>query len=166
MFPIVLREHGEADDRFAAHFQRAAIADREREAPDGEHLRRDVLPLRAVAARRGAHERAVFVRQAHGQPVELVFHRKFGGGIDFPHPRDERGKLVLGDGFIETVQPRDMRVPRERLDRLAPHAAGRRIGQAHARLPLQRLQFVVQLIVFPVGYAGIIEHVVLIRPLI
>ena len=166
MRAVIFFEHGQADDRLPPHFQRPAIGNGERETAHGERLRRDVLPLSAVSARGRAHKPPFRIGQTHGQPVELILHGKLCRGIDLLHARDERRKLVLRDRLIQRKEGRDMRMARKRLDGLAAHAARRRIGQTHARLPLQLLQLVVERVILPVRHAGRILHIIFVRPLV
>ena len=133
---VVFFQYGQADDRLAAHLDRALVGNGERETVQGERLGGDVLALPAVAARRGAHERAVFIGEAHGQPVKLVFDREYGVGVYLVHARQKGVELVLGDRLVQAEQGRNVRMPRKPLDRLAAHAAGGRIGQNCARLAL------------------------------
>ena len=163
---VIFFQHGQADHRLAAHFQRAAIGNGERKTAHGECLCGDVLPLGPVAARRRAHEAALLIGQAHGQAVELVFHRKNGRGIDFLHTRDKGGEFVLRDRLVERKERRNVPVARERLDGFAAHPARGRIGKARARLPFKLFQLVIQGIVLSVRNARRVLHVVLVCPLV
>ena len=159
---IVIFEHGEADNRLALDFEGALIADGHRITLDGEHLRRHVLPRRSVAAGGGAHELAPLVGETHGQPVELILDGVRGIFRNFSDAGEEGVQLVVGDSLVEAVQPRYVLVPLERLNRLAPDAAGGRIEEHGAALPLQRLQFGVQFIVLGIGHGRVVENVILV----
>jgi hypothetical protein len=73
-----------------------------------------VLAHLPVAARGGAHQPAVLVAQRAGQAVDLVLgrHRHFGiiGQVEeTPHPRDEIGHFLVGEGVVEAHHPHFVR---------------------------------------------------------
>ena len=160
---VVLFEDGEPHHRLAAHFERAFIGNGKREAVQGERLRGDVLPLDAVAARGSAHKSAVFVSEAHREPVELVFDG-IGGVCRLLNARKEGGKLVFRDRLIEAEKPRDMFVPLKALDGLAAHPPRGGIGQHDARRPLELAKLIVEPVVLAVLHRGRVQHIVFICP--
>ena len=160
---IVIFQNGKADDRLPFHFQRALIGYGERETFDGERLRGDVLSDAPVAARGRAHEFPLLVSEAHREPVEFVFHGIAHLAARLFDAREKGAHLVLGDGFIQAVQPFDMLVAGKRLDGLAPHPSRGRIEQHFAALLFQLLEFVVQPVVFAVGHGRIVEYVIFVR---
>ena len=149
--------------RLAAHFERPFVGNGKREAVQRERLRGDVLPLDAVAARGGAHEGAVFISEAHREPVELVFDG-IGRVCRLPNAREEGGELVFRDRLIEAIQPRDVPVPLEALDGLAAHPPRGGIGQHDARRPLKLAKLIVEPVVLAVLHRGRVQHIVFICP--
>ena len=164
---IVFVEHGKADDRFSPHFQNAGIGNAQGIGFDRQYLRRHILAHHAVAPRRRADEFAVFVGEADGQTVELVFDgirrvpaRRLGNA------RQKRPHFLVRDRFIQAIQPRDMVVAHERLDGVASHSSRRAVGIHLSALRFHAFEFVVQGVVFLIRNGRIIQDVIFVRPAI
>ena len=165
MLAVVLFEDGEPYHSLTAHLERPLVRNGEREAVQRKRLRGDVLPLDAVAARCRTHKDAVFVREAHREPVELVFDGVSGRDIRrLFDARKEGGEFVLGHRLVEAEKPRDVSVPFKALDGLAAHPPRGGIGQHDARRPLELEQFIVEPVVLAVLHRGRVQHIVLICP--
>ena len=165
MLAVVLFEDGEPYHGLTAHLERPFVRNGEREAVQRERLRGDVLPLDAVAARCRTHKDAVFVCEAHREPVELVFDGVSGRDIRrLFDARKEGGEFVLRHRLVEAEKPRDVPVPFKALDGLAAHPPRGGIGQHDARRPLELAKFVVEPVVLTVLHRGRVQHIVFICP--
>ena len=172
-------EIGTAHIDLAAHLQHrrhAAFAIRgqgERDLADGADVVGHVLAHLAVAARGGLHQPAVLVAQAHGEAVELglghVFDgRRIGRQLQLAaHAGVEGlGAAGLGVGLGANAEHGHLVAHgRKALHHRADHALRGRIGCDQIRVGrLQRLQGLEGAVVFRIGHAGRVHHVVLVRP--
>ena len=160
---IKLGKHGFGHIYLAADdepLRRALYAQRER--AHRAEVFRHVFSGYAVAARRAAHENAVFVLQRHRKPIDLrlngVVMRARNKSI---HPLAEGEKLIIRKNVRQALQ---RHLVRDRL-KLAQHRAAdalrRGVGGDKLRMGfLQRLEALHEQVILVVGYCGIIVHVV------
>ena len=127
---------------------------------DGAHVRRHVLADLAIAARCGAHQRALLVAQADGEAVELelggIFDRRVRSR-ELELAADARIELrragILGVGLRANRKHRRLVAHRRQLlRRRAADALRRRIGRAQLGMLLLQLgEFAKQAVVLGVG---------------
>ena len=113
---------------------RGARGEAERDLPDGAHVARHVLAGGAVAARGGAHEAAVLVRQREGQAVDLELDLQRGPLVvldhalqPFEHPVVPRAEFARVEGVAEREQRDGVADLLERLQRCAADAVRRAV---------------------------------------
>lgn len=170
-------ETGLGHEHLAAHFEdlRPAFAVQlQRYVANGAYVAGDVLAGAAVAAGGAAHQLAALVEQADGQAVQLrlatVLDLRATAeqvaarqqvGQSFAYAAVEVQQVLLLEGVAEAEHGDLMAHFAERRGRRAADPLGRRVGRQQLRvLGLQRLQLAEQAIVFGVGNARFVEHVV------
>ncbi len=155
---------------FPAHLEHSGGDARQaqRNRAHGAHIGGDILSRRAVSARRRLHEQTPFITQADRQSVIFRF-----GCPDQLSGRQTRSAqplayaLIEGAhfGLVQRIAQREHRHPvpdrRKGAGRCAGYPLRRRIGRNQpGMITLDLLQFAKQPIVFGIGHAGRIEHVV------
>ena len=170
-------ETGLGHEHLAAHFEdlRPAFAVQlQRYVANGAYVAGDVLAGAAIAAGGAAHQLAAFVEQADGQAVQLRLATVLDlratteqvaarqqVGQSFAYAAVEVQQVLLLEGVAEAEHGDLMAHFAERRGRRAADPLGRRVGRQQLRvLGLQRLQLAEQAIVFGVGNARFVEHVV------
>ena len=161
----------------ATHLQqgRNALGQGQRDLPDGADVVRHVLAHLAITARSGLHQAALFIAQAHGQAVKLGLGHVFDGRVGIgqaqlaPHAGIKRlGACGLGVGFgVDAEHGHRVAHGGQALHHRANHALRGRIGGDKVRVRgFQRLQLAEHAVVFGVGHGGLVQHVVLVGPLV
>ena len=167
LFPcgtVVFLQHRKSYYCLSLHLERTLVVYREREAPYGQTLRRDVLALHTVSAGSRADKFSAFISKAHCKPVELIFYRELRVRNDLSYPCQKGAEHFIRDGLVKAVKPVNVSMPVESLDGLAANPSRRAVKFDVSALPLYLRQFVVQPVIFPVRHAGIVQNVVFVRP--
>ena len=135
----------------------------QRHRADGARVPRDLVSLDAVAARRGAHQEAVFIHQAQGDAVGL----QLGDVLDallrqgLAHPLVEGEDVLPGIAVVEAEHRGGVADGRELLRRLTTDPLRGRVGAFQPRIALfELLQFLQQEVVLAVGNHRLGEHVI------
>jgi len=168
---------GAAHVDLAAHFQNRRHTRRQgqRNLPDGANVVRHVLTHLAVATRGGLHQAATLVAQTHGQAVKLGLGHVLDGGVGIGQPQFAAhtgvkclGACGLGVGFgVDAEHGHHMAHGCQTLHHRANHALGGGVGGDQVRVHgFQRLQLAEHAVVFGVGHGGLVQHVVLVGPLV
>ena len=143
--------------------RRRGVEQAQRDGADGAHVGGDVFAGRAVAARRRAHQHAVFVAQADGEAVKLRLGGKAQAAVveALLQPFDKRVEFLGGEDVVQRQHRHAVRHRGKGAVCLAADAPGGRIGgDGFATRRFQRAQFAHQRVVFGVGNARVIEDVV------
>ncbi len=160
-------EAGDRHEHLAAHLEHArnvGAAQFQRQRSDRLQIRRYVLALLPVPARRRAHEHAVRVRGADRETVELRFRGIFHGGRipeALANAPVEIADLLLAERIVERQHRQPMPDCRERRDRRGADALRRRLRRDQLRIPrLQGLKLLHAQVVFGIRHFGIVERVI------
>ena len=168
-------EPGLGHEHLAAHFQHrrpTAAVQLERDVADGAHVDADVFAGGAIAAGRAADQGAVLVKQRHRQAVELGFaavvnrsaaaEQVTGGQVEaFGDTAVELAQVDFFEGVAEAEHGDFVANLGERGQGRIADALGGRVGGDQVRVVgFKGLEFAEQTVVFGIGDAGFVEHVV------
>ncbi len=160
-------ETGLAHVHLAAHLQhrRPSLAlQLERDVAHGTHVGTDVFASGAVATGGALHQLAVAVQQAYGQAVELGLAAvvdRTGLVEAVYHATAELTQVGFFEGVAQAEHGHFVAYLAERGQGFAPNALGGRVGGYQVRVfGFKRLELVEQAVVFGIGHAWLIEHVV------
>ncbi|MNS79455.1 hypothetical protein D3C72_1131110 [compost metagenome] len=134
---------------------------------------RHVLANLAIPARGGLHQQAVFVAQVHRETIELglghIFHR-WGRSIQPQFLADARIESLGSTGLVvcfgaDAEHGHRVAHRRQAVEHRANHPLGGRIGcHQFGVCLLQCFQLLVDAVVFAIGHARRVEHIVFVRP--
>ena len=161
---VVLDQILPEDEHLPSERDLPGVRDRERNAADGPHVRRDLLARLPVAARARLDEVPPFVDDLDARPVELRLHAERRGRprrqpvLHSPH---ELLQLLVRVRVVEREHPHAvLHLGRPRA-RLARHALRRRSRRHELRVRrFEGADLAHQRVVLGVGDARIVEHVV------